>query len=53
MENKMETEFIHSIRLSSGKTSLLKFKYPREIEEAIESHRSHWVPDSKGGETQT
>lgn len=56
----MEKKYILSIKLSDGTikysdgtTCTFRPRYPRELEETIESHRSHWVPDSKGGETQT
>nr|DAW36138.1 MAG TPA: hypothetical protein [Caudoviricetes sp.] len=49
----MEKKYILSIKLSDGTTGTFRSRYSRELEETIESHRSHWVPDSKGGETQT
>ena len=56
----MEKKYIHSIKLSDGTIKYsdgtictFRPRYPRELEETIESHRSRWIPDSKGGETQT
>lgn len=36
--------------MEKQKTSYPVKLFPKELEELIKSHKSHWIADSKGGE---
>ena len=44
----MNDEYIDTSRACSG--TYVRRSFPRELEELIESHKSNWVANSRGGE---